>query len=96
MADTPGVPRDRGARPALETVVRLRLDRMATVREVVDGLTEESLAADTVAVEGPGWPEPRSYPVRRCLLTVLNEEWEHRLYAERDLDALETRGAPQG
>jgi len=28
---------------------------------------------------------------RECLLIVLNEEWEHRLYAERDLDALEAR-----
>jgi hypothetical protein len=31
--------------------------------------------------------------VRECLLVVLNEEWEHRLYAERDLDALEARSA---
>jgi hypothetical protein len=35
----------------------------------------------------------RSYPVRECLLVILNEEWEHRLYAERDLDALEAHGA---
>jgi hypothetical protein len=27
--------------------------------------------------------------VRECLLVILNEEWEHRLYAERDLTALE-------
>jgi hypothetical protein len=30
--------------------------------------------------------------VRECLLVVLNEEWEHRRYAERDLDALQARG----
>jgi len=24
---------------------------------------------------------------------ILNEEWEHRLYAERDFDVLESRGA---
>jgi hypothetical protein len=29
--------------------------------------------------------------VRDCLLVVLNEEWHHRLFAERDLDALEDR-----
>jgi hypothetical protein len=58
---------------------------------VIDGLSEESLAGHTKAVEGPGWPEPRSYPVRECLLVVLNEEWEHRLSAERDLDALLAR-----
>jgi len=27
--------------------------------------------------------------VRDCLLTVLNEEWHHRVYAERDLAVLE-------
>jgi hypothetical protein len=31
--------------------------------------------------------------VRECLLIILNEEWEHRLYAERDLDALEAGSA---
>jgi len=53
------------------------------------GLTDESLGGHTEPVEGPGWPESRSYPVRECLLVVLNEEWEHRLYAERDLALLE-------
>lgn len=89
MPDTPGVPRDRDARPPLDAVLELRRDRMATVREVLDGLTDEPLNDHTQPVEGPGWPEPQSYPVRECLLIVLNEEWEHRLYAERDLDALE-------
>jgi len=85
MADTPGVPRDRDVRPPLEVVLGLRADRMSSVREVIDGLTDESLDGHTEPVEGPGWPQPRSYPVRKCLLIVLNEEWEHRLYAERDL-----------
>ncbi len=89
MPDTPGVPRDRDVRPSLDDVLALRRDRMSTVREVIDGLTEASLRAETEPVEGPGWPLPRSYPVRQCLLCILNEEWEHRLYAERDLDALQ-------
>ena len=91
MADTPGVPRDRDARPSLDVVLELRGDRMSTMRQVLDGLTDESLDGHTEPVEGPGWPESRSYPVRECLLCILNEEWEHRLYAERDLDALEAR-----
>ena len=91
MPDTPGVPRDRNVRPSLDAVVELRRERMSTVREVVEGLTKVSLRGHTEPVEGPGWPEPRSYPVRECLLCILNEEWEHRLYAERDLDALEAR-----
>jgi hypothetical protein len=92
MEDTPGVPRDRDVRPTLDEVLRLRHDRMATVRHVVDGLTPASLAASTEPVDVPGWPPPgRSFPVSECLLTVLNEEWHHRLFAERDLDALEAR-----
>jgi DinB superfamily len=93
MPDTPGVPRDRAVRPAPDVVLELRRGRMATVKEVIDGLTDESLDSHTRPVEGPGWPESRSYPIRECLLVVLNEEWEHRLYAERDLDALESRSS---
>ena len=91
MPDTPGVPRDRTARPSLDEVLVLRRDRQASVRGVVDGLTDETLAGATVPVEGPGWPPARSFPVRECLLVVLNEEWEHRLYAERDLAILANR-----
>jgi hypothetical protein len=30
------------------------------------------------------WPPARNFPIRECLLTILHERWEHRLYAERD------------
>jgi Pentapeptide repeats (8 copies) len=50
--------------------------------------SDASLAARTEPVAGPGWPPPKSFEVRQCLLTVLDEEWHHRLFAERDLDAL--------
>lgn len=56
-------------------------------------LTDESLAGDTTAVDAPGWPEPISFPVRECLLVMLNEEWEHRPYAERDLGVLIGHGS---
>jgi uncharacterized damage-inducible protein DinB len=93
MPDLPGVPRDREVRPSLDAMLELRRDRMATVRRVIEGLTDESLDRHTKPVEAPGWPESRSYPVRECLLVILNEEWEHRLYAERDLDALKAHTA---
>jgi hypothetical protein len=93
MPGEPSVPRDRGARPSLDKVLALRADRMATVREVIAGLTGEKLAGLTEPVTEPGYPEPESFAVRRCLQTILSEEWEHRLYAERDLDALESRSS---
>jgi hypothetical protein len=88
MPDTPGIPRDRDVRPSLDEVLELRNDRMAGVRDFVRGLTPERLEGHTEPVEAPGWPPPRSFPVRECLLIVLNEEWHHRLFAERDLDKL--------
>ncbi|RVX41566.1 pentapeptide repeat protein [Nonomuraea polychroma] len=91
MPDIPGIPRDRTARPSLDAVLELRRDRMATVREVIGGLTEESLDGQTEVIETPGWPPSRSFSVRECLLCILGEEWEHRLYAERDLAALPAR-----
>ena len=96
MPDTPGVPRDREVRPDLDVVLALRRDRWAMVRDYLAGLTDEALATDTEPVEGPGWPPPRSFPVRECLLIVLNEEWNHRLFAERDLAALETGSVEAG
>ena len=80
--------RDRTARPSLDVMLALRRDRMDTVRQVVDGLTEESLAGHTAAIDAPGWPPPESFPTSKCLLIILDEEWEHNRYAERDLDAV--------
>lgn len=93
MPDLPGVPRDRAARPSLDEVLELRADRRATVRQVLAGLTDERLAELTEPVTEPGYPESESFPVRKCLQVVLSEEWEHRLYAERDLDVLAARSA---
>jgi DinB family protein len=84
----PGTPE---ARPALDEVLELRRQRMGTVRAYVDALTDEILDADTEPVDAPGWPPPESFPVRRCLLIILNEEYLHRLFAERDLAVLEKR-----
>jgi hypothetical protein len=90
-ADTPGVPHDPDARPPLDEVLAVRADRMATVARVLDGLTDERLAEMTEPVLEPGYPESESFAVRRCLGAVVNEEWLHREYAERDLAALEGR-----
>jgi hypothetical protein len=91
MPDEPSIPRDREARPSLDEVLALRADRMTTVRQVLAGLTDDGLAGHTVPVTEPGYPEPESFPVRRCLQAILIEEWEHRLYAERDFDLLQAR-----
>ena len=93
MPDEPSVPRDRDVWPSLDEVLARRAERMATVRRVIADLTDETLAGVTEPVKEPGYPAPESFAVRRCLEIVLSEEWEHRLYAERDLDILESRSS---
>ena len=83
-----GIPWDREARPSLDEVLAVRRERQAAVRHVMASLTDEQLASGVTRTE-PGWPRMESFPVKECLRIVLNEEWEHRLYAERDLTALE-------
>jgi uncharacterized damage-inducible protein DinB len=92
MEPREGVPCDRDAQPTLEEALALRYDAMALVRRVLDDLTDERLGERTEPLIGPGWPdEGETFPVRECLLIVLNEEWHHRMFAERDLSILEAR-----
>ena len=82
-----GIPWDREARPALDEVLGVRRERQAMVTGVVESLTDEQLASKVSRPE-PGWPQISDFPFKECLHIVLNEEWEHRRYAERDLAAL--------
>ncbi len=92
MTPRPGVPHDRDARPSLAEALALRHDAMSAMRRVLDGLTAEQLDSRTEPLVGPGWPdEGATFPVRECLLIVLNEEWWHRMFAERDLAVLVQR-----
>lgn len=86
-----GVPSDREARPTLDEVLALRAARRATVQAVLDDLTDEGLRHE-VASATPFLADAEHLDVARCLTVVLTEEWEHRLYAERDLAALEAAG----
>jgi hypothetical protein len=92
MPETPGVPRDRTARPTLDEALELRHDRSGRVRSHLATLTDEQLAGRTAPLVGAGWPpEGETFAVKECLEVLLNEEWWHRRFAERDLDALEAR-----
>lgn len=83
-----GIPWDREAQPSLDEVLGVRRDRQAMVRQVMDSLTDEQLASYVTRTE-PGWPREEKFPIKDCLRIILNEDWEHRLYAERDLSLLE-------
>jgi hypothetical protein len=87
-----GVPWDRDVRPSLEEVLDVRAQRRATVEAVLDDLTDDGLARE-VSSATPFMTDASGLDVAQCLKVVLNEEWEHRLYAERDLAALRDRSA---
>jgi hypothetical protein len=70
MPDLPGVPRDRDAQPSLDEVLALRADRMAIVRQVLADLTDETAGGMTEPAAEPGYPEPESFAVRRCLQAI--------------------------
>lgn len=82
---------DKNVRPTLDEVLALRADRQGTVRRVLADITDADLAKETTPVGVEGWPPADTYPVAEALGIVVNEEWWHRRYAERDLAVLESR-----
>jgi len=81
---------DPDANPSLDEVLAVRRDRMDAVKETIAALTREELERICVPPDAPGHPtEPHS--VLECLHVVLDEEWEHSRYANRDLDILDAR-----
>ena len=74
LTDVPGI--DVHASPSWVEIVAAREDRMAIVKDLLEGLADADL-------------ERRcgEHTLRSCVLTVLDEEWHHNWYANRDLDA---------
>jgi len=87
----PALTVDHDARPSLDEVLGLREERVALVRDVMAGLIDDDLDGRAVRVRGPGYPRAGAYPVRRCVQTLIGEEWHHRRFAERDLGVLAER-----
>ncbi len=87
-ADAAALGIDLDARPSLAEVLEVRGTRVALVRGIVDGLTDDDLELECPRLPAPGYPE-ETYTLGRCLRVIMNEECEHRRYAVRDLAALE-------
>lgn len=91
-ADAAALGIDADARPSFAEVLALRAARMASVRAILDGLTDAGLGRVCDRAPAPGYPEePRT--VGDCLGVVLDEECEHLRFAVRDLAELEARQA---
>ena len=64
--------------------------RRTTVADVLAGLSDDGLERG-VSSATAFLRDADLLTVADCLRVVLNEEWEHRLYAERDLAVLAAR-----
>ncbi|MDQ1743536.1 MAG: hypothetical protein QOE23_1875 [Pseudonocardiales bacterium] len=81
---------DLEASPSYAEVMAVRAERMALVRALVDGLTDDDLERGCTRAPAPGYPEELR-TVASCLGVVMEEECEHHRYAMRDLAVLEAR-----
>ncbi len=92
-ADAAAIGIDLDARPSFDEVMEVRASRMAVIRRIVDGLTDDELDRLCTRLPAPGYPEEQR-TVGRCLRVVMKEECQHHRYAVRDLAVLEARGGP--
>jgi DinB superfamily len=88
LADAASWGIDPGASPSLGQVLEVRRGRMDEVAETIAAVTPEGLERVCIPPDSPGHPTDE-HTVRECLGVILNEEWEHNRYANRDLEVLE-------
>ena len=81
---------DLTADPGYAEILAARADRMAVMRGIVAGLTDDGLGRPCRRSPAPGYPDEER-PVIECISVVLEEEIEHYRFAVRDLAVLEAR-----
>ncbi len=79
---------DLTAQPGYDDIVAVRADRMAVMRRIVAGLTDDSLGRLCQRSPAPGYPDEER-TVIDCIAVVMDEEIEHYRFAVRDLAVLE-------
>jgi hypothetical protein len=89
-ADAAALGIDVAAEPSYDDILAVRADRMAVIRGIVSGLTDDDLGRACERSPAPGYPEEER-TVAECIAVVMDEEIEHYRYAARDLAILESR-----
>jgi hypothetical protein len=79
---------DLTAQPGYDEILAARTDRMAVMRRIVAGLTDDSLGRLCQRSPAPGYPDEER-TVIDCIAVVMDEEIEHHRFAVRDLAVLE-------
>ena len=88
-ADAAALGIDLAAEPGYDEILAVRADRMAVIRRIVAGLTDEGLGRTCPRSPAPGYPDEER-TVIDCLAVVMDEEIEHYRFAVRDLAVLES------
>ena len=87
-ADAAALGIDLTAQPSYAEILAARAGRMAVMRRIVDGATDDSLGRLCERAPAPGYPDEER-TVIGCIAVVMDEEIEHHRYAIRDLAVLE-------
>jgi hypothetical protein len=89
-ADAAALGIDLTAQPSYAEVLAARADRLAVMRRIVAGLTDDTLGRLCRRSPAPGYPDEER-TVIDCVAVVMDEEIEHYRFAARDLAVLESR-----
>jgi hypothetical protein len=89
-ADAAALGIDLTAQPSYAEILAARADRMAVMRGIVTGLTDDGLGRPCQRSPAPGYPDEKP-AVADCIGVVMDEEIEHYRFAVRDLATLESR-----
>jgi hypothetical protein len=87
-ADAAALGIDLTAQPGYDDILAARADRMAVMRRIIAGVTDESLGRVCRRAPAPGYPDEER-TVIECISVVMDEEIEHYRFADRDLAVLE-------
>ena len=87
-ADAAALGIDLTAQPGYAEILAARTGRMAVMRRIVAGLTDDSLGRPCQRSPAPGYPDEER-TVIDCIAVVMDEEIEHYRFAVRDLAVLE-------
>jgi len=89
-ADAAALGIDLTAQPGYAEILAARAGRVAVMRRIVAGLTDDSLGRPCQRSPAPGYPDEER-TVADCISVVMDEEIEHYRFAVRDLAVLEAR-----
>jgi hypothetical protein len=87
-ADAAALGIDLTAQPGYTEILAARAGRMAVMRRIVAGLTDDGLGRLCQRSPAPGYPDEER-TVIDCISVVMDEEIEHYRFAVRDLAVLE-------